>query len=139
MSAEEEKPRYRMEHATAAAPAIAGLPSMEEIKEQDAITDKLPQLMDRLGLPAGASMAGATKYLQTREGRFWDIFLIAHRVLDLLEQALVRGQTALTHSQEMQKAYQHQQQMILQMAVRVTELEKLVPGSTPLADRINKE
>lgn len=138
MSAD-EKPRYRMELAETAAPVIAGLPSMEEIKEQDAITDKLPQLMDRLGLPAGASMSGATKYLQTREGRFWDIFLISHRVLDLLEQALVRGLTALKQNEEMQKAYHHQQQILVQLALRVTELEKLVPGSTPLADRINKD
>jgi hypothetical protein len=135
----DEKPPYRMEKADTAAPAIAGLPSLEEIKEEDAISSKLPQLMERLGLPAGATMSHPTKYLQARDGRFWDIFLIAHRVIDLLEQALVRGVTAMKQTAEVSQAMRQQEQIVLQLAVRVTELEALVPGAKPLIDRINKD
>lgn len=90
----------------------------------NAWVDKLPYLMERLGVPAGAKMKGPSFELELDDGRSFDLLLAAHRGIDFIQQALGQSGECMKAVAQMMQGLQQIQQQIAHLGGRIAECEK---------------
>lgn len=96
----------------------------------DAWVNKLPYLAERLGVPPGAKMKGPSFELELDDGRSFDLFLMVHRGVDFIQQAIGVSQQALGAAEQIMANQRQLQQQIVHMGGRLAEVEKKL-GITP--------
>jgi hypothetical protein len=98
----------------------------------DAWVDKLPYIAERLGVPAGANMSGPSFVLYLDDGRSYDLLLMGHRALDLIQQSLGQSNECMKAASQLMGGLQQLQQQIVAQGSRLAEIEKKLGIEPPV-------
>ena len=105
---------------------IVGDPSTQENPmnlSDDPFVRHLPFIADRLGVAANTRIPGPTLVLPLPDGREYDIILMAHRALDLLEMAVGKSAAAIQGTQQVVQNLRGLQEQIIAHGGRIGVIE----------------